>query len=377
VASLTAPGARNTYTFEVTDGASEFEKAKELEGEAAEREEGEDIFEVSEQSLIELQRDVQSWGPDRMLRALVEASLDGLALAREVVDQETVQWLLRESVDTALRGRDLDLLGAILTRLEGELELTEEEDEEALFRAVFTYMGEEQNLTRLTELAQGSALGGPRAFCRILGLIGDGGLTAAVATLMLTKNKELAEALSGFIGDNLHRNPKVLTPMLDPAVPGELARQALFIASKKLKGKELEELLNLGRRHNDAKIKDYATHMWRTQTEEGRLQTFLQALESSEAKNDRLRAVTSLTQANYRPALDVMKKVVESAAFLTRDADEKAAYIDGIRRLGGKASIAFLQGLASKSTMTLFNRKAIAEVKDAAQKALDAIKQGR
>src|SRR5690606_27398362 len=61
VASITAPGARNTYTFEVTDGAAEFDKAKELDSGEGEREEGDDIFEVSEQSLLELQRDVQSW----------------------------------------------------------------------------------------------------------------------------------------------------------------------------------------------------------------------------------------------------------------------------------------------------------------------------
>src|SRR5690606_19678629 len=151
---------------------------------------------------------------------------------------DRVSWLLRESVDTALRGKDMDLLGGILGRLEGELQLAEDDDEE-LLQGVFHYMGEEQNVGRLTELAQGHALGGPKAFCRILGLIGDSGLTAAVATFMLTKNKELQEALQAFISDNLHRNPKVLAPMLDPAVPADVARAALFIASKKLKGKEL------------------------------------------------------------------------------------------------------------------------------------------
>lgn len=374
VANLTAPGARNTYTFEVTDGAAEFERAKELDAGEGEREEGEDIFEVSEASLLELQRDAQSWGPDRLLRTLVEASLDGLALAPDLVGRDRVGWLLRESIDTALRGKDMDLLGGVLGRLEGELQLAEDEDEE-LLQGVFHYMGEEQNVGRLTELAQGQALGGPKAYCRILGLIGDSGLTAAVATFMLTKNKELQEALQAFISDNLHRNPKVLAPMLDPAVPADIARAGLFIASKKLKGKELEDILNQGRKHNDAKIKEYATHQWRTQTEEGRLQTFTQALETSESKQDRMRAVHQVTSASYRPALEVLKKVVESPPFLTRDADEKLAYIDGIRRLGGKTAIAFLQQQASRSTL-VFNRKATAEIRDAALKALEAIKKG-
>lgn len=372
VANLTAPGARNTYTFEITDGAAEFEKAKELDAGDGEREEGEDIFDVSEESLLELQRDAQSWGPDRLLRGLIDASLDGMSVAPDLVGREAVGWLLRDSVDSALRGKDMELLGAILSRLEAELQLVEDEDEE-LVKGIFAYMGEEQNVGRLTELAQGSALGGPKAFCRILGLIGDSGLTAAVATFMLTKNKELQEALSGFISDNLHRNPKVLSPMLDPGVPAEITRAALFIGSKKLKGKELEELLNQARKHNDPKIKEYATHQWRTQTEEGRLTTFAGALETSESKPDRIRAVAQVTNANYKPALEIMKRVVESQAFVTRDAEEKAAYIDAIRKLGGKASIAFLQQQAGRSTL-VFNRKATAEIRDAALKALEAIK---
>ncbi len=86
-----------------------------------------------------------------------------------------------------------------------------------------------------------------------------------------------------------------------------------------------------------------------------------------------LRAVTMVTNANYKPALEVLKKVVDSQAFLSRDVDEKGAYIDGIRKLGGKAAIAFLQQQASRSTL-VFNRKAMAEIRDAALKALDAIK---
>lgn len=374
VANLSAPGARNTYTFEVTDGAAEFDKAKELDAGEGEREEGDDIFDVSEQSLLELQRDVQSWGPDRLLRTVVEAGLDGLALAPDLVGREHIGWLLRESIDTALRGKDMELLGGILGRLEGELHLAEDEDEE-LLQGVFHYMGEEQNVGRLTELAQGQALGGPKAYCRTLGLIGDSGLTAAVATFMLTKNKELQEALQAFITDNLQRNPRVLAPMLDPAVPPDVARAGLFIGSKRLKGKDLEELLDQGRKHEDAKIREYATHQWRTQTEEGRLQTFTQALETSESKQDRLRAVNQVTSAGYRPALEVLKKVVESPAFLTRDAEEKLGYIDGVRRLGGKAAIAFLQQQAGRSAL-VFNRKATAEIRDAALKALEAIKQG-
>lgn len=376
VASLTAPGARNTYQFEVTDGAAEFERAKALEATGGEREEDGDIFEVPEEALLELQRDIGAWGPDRLLKALVEASLDGLALAREHVGGDLVQWLLRESIDTALRGKDMELLGAILTRLEGELQLTEEEEEEAIFKGLFEYMGQEQNIGRLTELAKGNALGGPKAFARILGLIGDGGLTAAAATFMLTKNKEMQDVLSAFISDNLHRNPKVLLPMLDPQVPGEVVRAALFIAGKKLKGKELEECLNLARKHQDPKIREYATHQWRTNTDEGRLQTFMGAIETSEAKQDRLRAVQHITAASYKPALDVLKRVVESQAFVGRDADEKVAYMEAIRKLAGKAAIAFLQTQAGRSTL-VFNRGKVQEIKDAAQKALDAIKAGK
>lgn len=376
VASLTAPGARNTYEFELSDGASELEKAKELDTAGEDREEGEDIFEVNKDALDALRREVAAWGPDRTLKHMVEAALDGMALTPDLVARQHVEWLLKEAIDTSIRTKNLDLLGAIATRLQGELQLTEEEEDEALFKGLFAHLGDDATVVRLIEIAQGGAVGGPKAYTRILGMLGDSGLKAAVSTFKVSKTKELGEALQAFILENISRAPKLLLPLVEPESTPELVRAGLFVAGKKLKGKDLEEVLNRARRHPDKKIVEYATHQWRTTTDEGRLVTMSEALEQSESKADRMNAVAHLVKAGHRPSIDVLKRVIDAAAFLTRDADEKEAFIDGLRRLAGKAAIAFLQTQVARSG-GLFNRKAVGEVREAAQKALDAIKTGK
>jgi hypothetical protein len=376
VQDLTSPGGKNRYEFELSDGAAELEKAKSIESQSGDREDGDDIFEVSEEALQELRRDAQAWGPDRLLKALVEAGLDGLAMAPDLVGKEQVQWLLRESLETSLRTKDMELLGGILTRLDGEMQLLDEDDgadNEKIFKAVFEYMGQDQNVARLVELAQGGqALGGPKAYVRILSLLGNAGIKAAVATLQGAKGKELVETLSNFIIENIHKDPRLLLPLVDPDRPADTVRQGLIIASKKIKGKELEEVLNQARKHTDPKVKEQATLLWRTGTDEGRIATFMGAL-TSENKQDRVRALNNLVQVVHRPAIEVMKKAIDDPKFLTRDKDERDLFIEGVRKLGGKAAIAFLQTQTAKSSM-LFNRQVLGEIREAAQKALDGIK---
>lgn len=376
VQSLTAPSARSAYEFELSDGASELEKAKELDTATEDREEGEDIFQVEDEALNALRREAAAWGPDRLLQALFEAALDGLALAPDIIGRDHVQWLLREAADTALRGKNIDMLAAILTRLEGELQLTEEEEEEALFKGVFVYLGDPNNVGRLIELTQGQAIGGPKSYTKVLGMLGESGVRAAVATLKQTKTKELREALEAFLIANLGRWPQHLHPLLQADVPADQVKSALFLAGKTAKGKAMEEVLNLARKHPDKQIQQQATHLWRTQTEEGRLVSLSEALETAQNKLDRIKAAQQLVQANHRPTIDILKRVIESQAFLGRDAEEKEAMVDSLRRLAGKAAIAFLQQQASRSTFVL-NRKAVSEVVAAAQKALDAIKAGK
>ena len=73
VQNLTAPGARDTYSFELSDGGKELERAKEIEAGSEDREQGEDIFAIDDGALQAFQREVMAWGPDRALRAIVEA----------------------------------------------------------------------------------------------------------------------------------------------------------------------------------------------------------------------------------------------------------------------------------------------------------------
>lgn len=380
VAEITAGAhARNTYNFELTDGAAEMDEMRRL-AEQADTQEGEkeDIFDVGADALEAFRKECSAWGPDRLLKVLVEAGLDGMMLQPDLVGRENVAWLLREAVEMALRTSDMDLLSTLLARYEGELELTEEEEDEAALRAVFSWLAQQENLDRLIALAKGQGLGGPKAFTRILGLLGENGVPAAVkAYLGAEGNKELREALIAFLADNLGQEPRALLPLLDPERDPETVRSALFVIGKQrnLEMKLLEEMLNLARRHKDAKVQEYATHLWRTSTNEGLVSSFLDAL-NGDSKRDRMRAMEKLLEMNHRPALDRLKKAVDAKGFLERDAEEKNAVMDAIRVLGGQASIAFLQQQASRST-TLFNRKAVQEVRDAANEALQRYKKGK
>jgi hypothetical protein len=381
VAQITAGAhARSTYNFELTDGAAEMDEMRRLADQAGEGKDGEreDIFAVSEDALEAFRKECGAWGPDRLLKVLVEASLDGLMLEPDLVGRDNVAWLLREAVEMALRTNDMELLSALLTRYEGELALTEDEDNEAAFKDVFAWLGQEENLDRLIAQAKGQGLGGPKAFTRILGLLGPNGMRAAVkAYLDAGSSKDLREALTAFLSENFALDPKAILPLLAPERDAETVRAALFVVSKQrsLEMKLLEEMLNTARRHADAKIQEYATHLWRTTTTEGMVTTFMDALTNSESKKDRMRAMEKLVEANHRPALDRLKKAVEAKTFLDREPDEKLLTLDSIRRLGGQTAIAFLQSQVQRAG-TLFNRKAVNEVREAATQVLERLKKG-
>ena len=376
VAQITAGAhTRDTYAFELTDGAAEMDEMKRLAADASANDEAkEDIFEVGEDALLAFQKECAAWGPDRLLKVLVEASLDGLMLQPELVGRENVAWLLREAVEMALRTSDMELLSTLLTRYEGELALLEEEEDEATFREVFAWLGQQENLDRLLALAKGQALGGPKAFVRILGLLGENGLHAAVKAYLEAPGKELREALLAFVQERLHLAPSAILPLLEAERDPETVRSALFVVTKQrgLDMKLFELFLNTARKHKDPKVQEYATHMWRTSTQEGQVATQMDAL-GAESRRDRLVAIQKLVEWAHRPALDKLRKMVDHKSFLERDAEEKALTLEAIRRLGGKASIAFLQQQQQRTT-TLFNRKAVQEVRDAAAEALQRLK---
>ena len=292
----------------------------------------------------------------------------------DVIGRDNAVWLMREAVETALRGKDLELLSNLLTRYEGELALLEEPEEERPFRDVFTWMGEPENLARLTEMAKGQGLGGPQAFCRILGLLGTPGLDAAVEAYLDAEAKELKDALLGFVKSNLATNPMALSPLVSPERPAKVVSDGLFLLSKQrtMDPRALEALLNLARDHEDRKISEYATHLWRTMTEGGRIEGMVGAL-NSDSRRDRLRALQILVKANHQPALDTMRAVVESKDFLSRDQQERHAFLQAIRVLGGKGAIGFLQRQTQRST-TLFNRKAVNEIRAMAEQELQQMR---
>lgn len=369
-----ADKSRGAYSFELTDGAAELQSVEDLEDDSAEREDEGDIFDVQDEALRQLQAEIASWTPDQLLEAVVSGTLDGLALAPQVVDPQDVGWLLKESVDLALRSKDMELLSKLLLRYDGELELLEDEDDR-LFREVFVWLGREENLERLVKLSKGGALGGPKAYCRILALMGEAGLLAAVASFIDAESKELRGELQTFLLERCGQHPHVLDALLASDRDPETVRAGLFIVSKAVKGDHLARLLKLARAHPDPKVKEYADHMWRTTTDEGRVNVFIDAL-SAASRNDRVKALQTLVKGRHREAVPRLKQVIESTEFLERDGPERQAFIEALRYLGGTTAVAFLEQQAKRKTL-LFNRKAVAEIRASAQKALDDLRTRR
>jgi hypothetical protein len=380
IVGLVKSGQQEGLSFELTDGASEMQEIEGLDdglAEGQERSEDEDIYRIRQEALQSFKKEIDAWGPDRMLKGLVEACLDGLALVPDRIGRENAVWLMREAVETALRGKDLDLLSALLTRYEGELALLEEPEEEAPFREVFAWMGQPENLARLTEMAKGQGLGGPQAFCRILGLLGAPGVDAAVDAYLDADSKELKDALLAFVKSNINVNPMALEVLVSPNQPAEVVSSGLFLLSKQrnMDRHALETLLNRAREHEDTKISEYATHLWRTMTDGGRIEGMMGALKA-ESRRDRLRAIQILVQAGHTPAVEAMRAVVESKDFLGRDQQERQAYLEAIRVLGGQGSIGFLQRQTQRAT-GVFNRKAVKEIRALAEQQLNQLRERR
>jgi len=386
VAQLTAgTGDRATYAFELSESASEIAELERLgdldvadESGADESQSGDDdMYKIEEQAMAQLRQDALAWGPDRMLQTVVEASLDGLALEPSLIGRENVRWLLTEALEMALRTSNMDMLSTFLNRLEGELALTEEDEDEILFQYVFEWLGQPQNLSRLTDLAKSNAVGGPQAFTRVLGLLGQRGLPAAINTYLEASNKELETALLEFIGANLHHDPQALAPMLDKRNDPQTVRSGLFLLSKqKLPPEQLEGLLATARSHPHPEVKKYANHLFRTLTDSGTVESYVNALADGETPRERLRALKYVVDKRYRPALDKLKEVVESSKFLEWDPAERKAYLQAIRILGETASIGFLQRQASRRT-GVFKRAQVKEIRELAAAELEKLKKRR
>jgi hypothetical protein len=376
VQSLTANKDRGAYQFELTDGGQELESILEMdESEDDEDREDDDIFQVDEDALSVLQREVQVWGPDRLLRVVVDQALDGFALERDIIDLDTVTWLLQEAVSLSMRSRDMELLGALLARYEMELSVLSDEDDVAAFISVFKWLGREENIDRLVGMAKsGKGVGGPRAFCRILKAMQKPGMVCAVGTFLESDNAELKDALANFLKDNVKSHPMAMMPMFEPDQSAEIVKTGMFVINQGVKGKKLAALLNRCMEHPDPEITKYATHLWRTNTRQGRAVVLMDALMAAK-RADRVKALQALVRLNHKPAIDALKTAIASTEFPRRDMQERAAYIEALRLLGGTAVVAYLEDLTRRKTM-IFNRKSVKQIRAFAQKALNDLKTG-
>ncbi|RMG17745.1 MAG: hypothetical protein D6731_03555 [Planctomycetota bacterium] len=378
VEQLTANADRGAYAFELTDGARELESIEDLD-EVEEREEDDDIFQVDEEALARFQRQVLVWGPDRMLRVYVDHMLDGYAVEPQIITRDMIEWLLTEAASMSLRSQDMDLLGDILARYEEEVPALERDEDRALFARVFEWLGREENIVRMVQLAtSGKGVGGPVAFCKILAAMGPTGVTTGVATYLEAKdNVELREALTAFLQANLYKAPLALLPMLDPSLDAETVKAGMFVINKserRIKGKKLAKLLERCREHADPDIAKYADHLWRTHTKAGQAAQLMDAL-GAEKRADRVKALQTLVRRAYHPAAERLKEVIASPEFPRRDVHERAATIEALRLLGGAAAVPFLEQQTRRRAL-IFNRKSVAEIREFAAKALSDLKTG-
>ncbi|MGE0712631.1 MAG: hypothetical protein AB7N76_03465 [Planctomycetota bacterium] len=377
VESLTANAGRGTFSFELTDGANEMETADRIDDDSTEREDDEGIFEVDDAALAHFRDEVLTWGPDRLLGALVDSALDGLALMPEVIGRDMVQWLTVESVSMSLRSRDMELLSNLLDRFAGEKNLLEEDDPSyGAFQAPIDYMARTENVERLLIMVKGGdSLGGPKAYTRLLSHMGKPGMLTAASTYRVAESKELKDALVEFMKDHVQDDPRALQLLVKDDMAPETVKTALFVANNRVKGPELTAILEVARKHPDPKIQEYATHLWRTNTDAGRVKITVDALRS-DVRADRVKALQAIVRSNHTEAVDVLREIISAGDFLHKDSHERKAFIDAYRYLGGTRAVGFLEEQSKRATR-LFNRKAAAEVRDFAIKALEDLKKKR
>jgi hypothetical protein len=131
----------------------------------------------------------------------------------------------------------------------------------------------------------------------------------------------------------------------------------------------MNDLLSFAGEHPDGKTSEYATHLRRTLTPEGRLEQTVDALFAAN-RRDRLNALKTLVEDEVVVALPLLGQVMEQDDFLTRDAEERATFIAGATTLGGKRAYGILLGLSKRKGSFLKTRKAAKEVREAAQEAM-------
>jgi hypothetical protein len=359
-------------SFELTDGAAEASGPK-LQGTSIEADEGEFLGATAEE-LSAFRDDVLSWGPDRLLRQTIATALDGMAQEPKIVTPSLVSWFLRESVEVAIRSSDMESLGELLERYHGELQLADEEEEE-VFEYVFAWLREEENAGRVVNMALNGAMGGPAAFFRVSKFFGEDETRLLAATLIAFRDtKDWRDALFERLGPQVVGQPKSLLFLLETDHE-ELSVGTLAVGGARLKGEDLEKVIEAGRNHPQPAAQKAARQLWLEKTPAGRIEVSTRQLKSSD-REQRLIGLQAILELRHKGAAQLLKEIVSGNDFLNRDAEERRAFLSALRQLAGTASVAFLQK-QTKRTTRLFNRAAAKELRQQAQAELDALKKER
>ena len=371
VAGLTAgQRERSELEYELTDGAQEARAAGGLGPTLEEDERGLDPFRLEEDELVSLRGELARWGPPELLLAVLEVCLG--ACADGQLGPDELGWVAREAQAQALGAKDLELLLRLALRLEAAREELPAAgpvlDERREWLAAPT------TTRRLVDVVESGFLGGPPALVALLEQLGPAGGRALAGELFLRAAEvALEEALLGFLGQGLAEDPRGLLPLVAPEVPAAKARAFLFLLGKRGQGADVGPLLEAAARHPDPGLVEYAVHLRRSLTDEGRVEQALESLRSAR-RADRLLALQQLVEHKPPRALGALTEVIESDEFLTRDHEERLAFMLGVRVVGRDRAFGVLMRQRERKTW-LLHRQAAREVREMAEDGIKTLRQ--
>ncbi len=361
---------------EVSDTAEELEEADKLPKDAARGDdEDEETIQVPPEAVAELKDAFLDATPEKNVVALLEVVFDGLALDPEALGDMNGRWALEEIPLVALRRANLSLLARVLERYRRELGGLKESTSWVAGAIVRTFerMWSPDRVDELVALALGGhAIGGPAAFASVLVSMGKQGVTAAVGAYLKSPPPELKTALERYLTENAVRDTDAMRRLVEPDVAPDLAKSALFIASKSVRGTPAEALYDVARAHPAKLVSDYATFLWRTSTPRGRLKAFQDALEASDPA-ERVRAADTLAKARDTQALEPLIRLVDEAGFASRTPEERRAFLGALVAIGGREAAGCLTRQTQRKA-SLFNRGATEQLRVEASRALEELR---
>ncbi|RMG10373.1 MAG: hypothetical protein D6731_17610 [Planctomycetota bacterium] len=325
-------------------------------------------------ALDALRAEARAWTGGRLLVNVVGHTVDGLALAPEVVSPRDAEWLFRRALDLALEGRDPGLLADLLECFRAARE--EGGGEDAAFARLLDSLLDPALCDRVLAMVKGGAGAAPDTLRRVLDCLGAPGVEAAAKLYAARRGTPLAQELFEFACARLERAPRAAKHFLGAEVPALEAQRALAAVEERVRDeKELAELLAVARGHPSEVVSKKATKLWHKRTEEGKVEV-LGRLLAAPGRELRLDALARMQAMKLVAILPRLKEAIASPDFLERDAAEQRAHFEALRRLGGLAAVGFLQQQCQRST-GIFRRKAAKDVRFLAREALEALRAER